>query len=60
VPGWEGWRIPDECGSVEAVVTASREELQSVEGIGDSIAARIKWAVKEEIQSSGVFDEFSI
>jgi len=45
---------------VEAVVTASREELQSVEGIGDSIAARIKWAVKEEIQSSGVFDEFSI
>jgi hypothetical protein len=35
-------------------------ELQSVKGIGNSIAARIKWAVKEEIQSYGVFDEFPI
>ena len=53
-------RLLDEFGSVEAVVTATREELQSVKGIGNSIAARIKWAVKEEIQSYGVFDEFPI
>ena len=53
-------RLLDEFGSVEAVVTATREELQSVEGIGNSIAARIKWTVKEEIQSYGVFDEFPI
>jgi ERCC4-type nuclease len=53
-------RLLDEFGSVEAVVTATSEELQSVKGIGNSIAARIKWAVKEEIQSYGVFDEFPI
>jgi ERCC4-type nuclease len=45
---------------VEAVITATSEELQSVRGIGNSIAAQIKWAVKEEIQSYGVFDEFPI
>ena len=53
-------RLLDEFGSVEAVVTATSEELQSVEGIGENIANRIKWAVKEEIQSYGVFDEFPI
>ena len=53
-------RLLDEFGSVEAVVTATSEELQSVKGIGNSIAERIKWAVKEEIQSYGVFDEFPI
>jgi ERCC4-type nuclease len=53
-------RLLNAFGSVEAVVTATNEELQSVEGIGESIAGRIKWAVREEIQSYGVLDEFSI
>jgi ERCC4-type nuclease len=53
-------RLLDEFGSVEAVVTATSEELQSVKGIGNSIAAQIKWAVKEGIQSYGIFDEFPI
>jgi ERCC4-type nuclease len=45
---------------VEAVVTATREELQSVEGIGENIAGKIKWAVREELQPYGVSDEFQI
>jgi ERCC4-type nuclease len=53
-------RLLNAFGSVEAVVTATSEELQSVEGIGESIAGRIKWAVREEIQSYGVLDEFPI
>ena len=53
-------RLLNAFGSVEAVVTATNEELQSVEGIGESIAGRIKWAVREEIQSYGVLDEFPI
>lgn len=50
----------DAFGSVEAVVKATSEELQSVEGIGESIAERVKWAVREEIQPYGVLDEFPI
>jgi ERCC4-type nuclease len=50
-------RLLDAFGSVEAVVTATRTELQSVEGIGESIAGRIKWAVKEPIQPWGAIDE---
>lgn len=53
-------RLLDAFGSVEGVVTATSEELQSVEGIGKGIAERIKWAVREEIQSYGVLDEFPI
>jgi ERCC4-type nuclease len=53
-------RLLDEFGSVEAVVTAARKELKSVEGIGKNIANRIKWAVKEEIRSYKVFDEIPI
>jgi ERCC4-type nuclease len=53
-------RLLNAFGSVEAVVTATSEELQSVEGIGESIAERIKWAVREEIQPYGVLDEFPI
>jgi ERCC4-type nuclease len=47
----------DAFGSVEAVVTATREELQSVEGIGESIADRIKWVVREKMQPYGGIDE---
>jgi len=53
-------RLLDSFGSVEAVVTATREEPQSVEGIGENIAGRIKWAVGEEIQPYCVLDEFPI
>jgi ERCC4-type nuclease len=53
-------RLLDAFGSVEAVVTATSDELQSVEGIGQSIAERIKWAVKEQMQPCGVVDVFSI
>ncbi|MBW2411178.1 MAG: nuclease [Deltaproteobacteria bacterium] len=38
-------RLLDAFGSVEAVMTATIEELQSVEGIGNYTAERIKWAV---------------
>lgn len=38
-------RLLDRFGSVEAAVTASSTELQSVEGIGKSIADRIRWVV---------------
>jgi ERCC4-type nuclease len=53
-------RLLDAFGSVEAVVTAPHEELQSLDGIGENIAGRIKWAVREEMQSYGVVDEFLI
>jgi ERCC4-type nuclease len=53
-------RLLDEFGSVEAVVTATIKELQSVEGIGENIAGKIKWAVRDELQPYRVSDEFSI
>ena len=34
-------------GSIEAVVQASLEELQSVDGIGQETADRIRWSVRE-------------
>jgi ERCC4-type nuclease len=53
-------RLLDEFGSVEAVVTATCKELQFVQGIGENIANRIKWAVGEQQQPYGVIDEFPI
>ncbi|CAB1065995.1 hypothetical protein D1BOALGB6SA_10794 [Olavius sp. associated proteobacterium Delta 1] len=46
----------DKFGSIEAVITASRHELQAVEGIGDIIADGIRSTVKEQISCYG-FDE---
>jgi DNA excision repair protein ERCC-4 len=37
-------------GSVEAAISASSSELQTVNGIGKSIADKIKWTVSEQIQ----------
>jgi DNA excision repair protein ERCC-4 len=37
-------------GSVEAVISASSSELQTVDGIGKSIAEKLKWAVGEEMK----------
>ena len=36
-------------GSVEAAISASSSELQSVDGIGKSIADKIRWVVSEEM-----------
>jgi ERCC4-type nuclease len=41
-------RLLDCFGSVEAAISASSSELQSVDGIGKSIADKIRWAVGEE------------
>jgi DNA excision repair protein ERCC-4 len=46
-------RLLDTFGSVEAVISASSSELQSVYGIGKTVADRIKWAVSERIQPYG-------
>jgi len=37
-------------GSVEVAISASSSELQTVDGIGESIADKIKWVVSEQIQ----------
>ena len=41
-------------GSVEVAISASSSELQSVDGIGESIADKIRWAVSEQSQPFGV------
>ena len=43
-------KLLDRFGSVEAAISADRSELQTVEGIGSSIAKKIRWAVGEEIK----------
>jgi len=42
-------RLLDRFGSVEAVVTAGIDDLQTVNGIGKNIAEKIKWAVSESV-----------
>jgi len=46
-------RLLNTFGSVENVVSASAEELQTVESIGEKIASKIKWSVSEFISSYG-------
>ncbi len=53
-------RLLNAFGSVEAVMTATTEELKSVEGIGPYTAERIKWAVSEKILPYGVVEEMPI
>jgi len=43
-------RLLDSFGSVEAAISASSNELQSVDGIGKNIAVKIKWAVSTEMK----------
>ncbi len=38
----------DQFGSVEAVLTATINELQKIDSIGSGIAKKIRWAVREE------------
>jgi ERCC4-type nuclease len=42
-------RLLDRFGSVEASISAGSNELQSVDGVGKSIAEKIKWAVSERV-----------
>jgi len=39
-------------GSVEAVISASSSQLQSVDGIGKNIADKIRWTVSERVSPS--------
>lgn len=41
-------------------MTATIEQLQSVDGIGKHIAEKIRWAVSEQIQPYEIIDEFPI
>ncbi len=43
-------RLLDRFGSVEAAISASSSELQSVDGIGRSIADKIRWVVSKEME----------
>ena len=40
-------RLLERFGSVQAVMTASAEDLAAVDGIGKKTATRIRWAVQE-------------
>jgi ERCC4-type nuclease len=42
-------RLLDRFGSVEAVISAAIDDLQTVDGIGKNIAEKIKWAVSERV-----------
>jgi DNA excision repair protein ERCC-4 len=42
-------RLLDRFGSVEAVISAGIDDLQTVDGIGKNIAEKIKWAVSERV-----------
>lgn len=44
-------RLLERFGNVEAVMTASSTELQTVKGIGKKIAGRIRWVVSEEVNT---------
>jgi len=46
-------RLLDTFGSVEAVVSADSSELQTVYGIGSSVADSIRWAVGEQMHLYG-------
>ncbi len=50
----------DAFGSIEKIITASKEELQSVDGIGKNTAEKIRWIVSEKIASYGSLEEFFI
>lgn len=53
-------QLLDRFGTVEAVITAGSDELQSIDGIGKKIADRIKWTVREKRLPYGISDEFPI
>ena len=50
----------DAFGSIEKIITASKEKLQSVDGIGKNTAEKIRWIVSEKIARYGSLEEFFI
>ena len=46
-------RLLDKFGSVEGVISASSDEMQTVYGIGKNVADKIKWAVSEGMKPYG-------
>ncbi len=40
-------RLLERYGSVQAVMQASAEDLTAIDGLGETTAARIRWAVEE-------------
>ena len=42
-------RLLERFGSVQAVVTASADDLATVDGIGEKTAERMRWAVQEPV-----------
>jgi DNA excision repair protein ERCC-4 len=46
-------RLIERFATVERVMTASVEDLQTVDGIGKDTAEKIKWAVNEQVSSYG-------
>ena len=53
-------RLLEKFRSVEGVMRAGRDDLQTVEGIGAKTADRIRWAVSEKIEPYGDNTLFSI
>ena len=47
-------------GSVEGIITANREELESVNGIGKDTADKVRWAVSERISTYGYSTDYPI
>jgi len=45
-------RLLDRFGSVEAVISAGIDDLQTVDGIGKNLAEKIRWAVSEPVASN--------
>jgi ERCC4-type nuclease len=45
-------QLLDRFGSVEAVISADVDDLQTVDGIGKNIAEKIKWAVSQRVPSN--------
>ena len=53
-------RLLQKFGSVEAIMSTSREDLLTVEGVGAKTADRIRWAVGEQLDSHGDDPLFSL
>jgi DNA excision repair protein ERCC-4 len=53
-------RLIERFATVERVMAASVEDLQTVDGIGRDMAEKIKWAVQEQISSYGIQDWFNV
>jgi ERCC4-type nuclease len=45
-------RLLERFGSVEAAISASSSQLQSIDGIGKNIADKIRWTVSERVSTS--------